>query len=417
MSLLVILGQSYTNLSFTCVHHECRSPPLVPLIIQQNDSSSPDDNTTIAPKDFRDLPSEIRDHIYRHLLRPGQDPSDEFYGFGSLMRGVRVNAVGCTKVLVLNKETYSEAMAIMEKMTNHLHLEGAGRKSFRHPLANGKPSFFHSWAPSSATFVPDMLSELEFVNLRNVTVWIKHTTSSLDILDVTHAIRKSHTLREIHLKCQIATGSMWGSRGSPHVSTTPATLQRLRIDVRSLIFCCIERKIKLTAETDCYFKNSELSRNGASRYFRVDTYRDAIAACVNDFGPLISANVAIDEAQQERLSQGLDEPLRQYVPTPECRHCYAVFEKQEDLQAHLEWFPRHQVPYVKKKYNKIHPFATAGGDRHACLVCGCSFNSRTSLDHHTNNQRHHRDRKEQGVVPRYAKDNKWYKCTGPVGAN
>ena len=359
---------------------------------------------------FLDLPFEVREMIYDQLLRP------DLYSFNDCDYQARSrNAVGCTSILLLNRQTYSEAIAVIQTMSNSIVLKGSGRKVFRHPLANGKPSFFHSYARCSTTFVPESLSELEFINLRKVTVVLFEYTARIDVAEIFGAIKKSQSLKHIEFNCQVCTAEQ-GRRRAPRVSTDWAKVKQIKNAIRPLIHYCMERRIKVTAIENNHFKNSYLV-HGAPRAFYVDNYRDPLVKHIDDFAPLQQSNLAIDRAaaEAETTDNQQDSP-RGFKLTPECRHCYALFATTDELKHHLSAYPQHAIPFAKKKYNCIHPLAKAGGDRHACLVCGRNYDSENFLGKHIEKYGHQRDRKEQGVVPRFVRDNHWYKCTGGLSS-
>lgn len=353
-----------------------------------------------------DLPAEVKDMIYDELLRP------DLYSFDDcIYQGKSRNAVGCTNILLLNRQTYSEAIAVIQTMSNSIVLNGSGRKVFRHPLANGKPSFFHSYARCATTFVPDSLSELEFINLRKVTIVVFEDTARLDVAEVFGAIRKSQVLQHIELNCQVCTAEQ-GGRGAERVSTAWTKVKQIKNAIRPLIQYCMETRIKVTAIENNRFRSS-FPVHGAPRVFYVDNYHDLLVKYIDDFAPLQESNDDIDQAVGQAETNKRQEPPREFKLTPECRHCYALFATTEELKHHLSRYPKHAIPFAKKKYNWIHRLAKAGGDRHACLVCGRNYHSENFLGKHIEKYGHQRDRKEQGVVPRFVKDNHWYTCTGP----
>ena len=94
--------------------------------------------------------------------------------------------------------------------------------------------------------------------------------------------------------------------------------------------------------------------------------------------------------------------------TPECRKCYKLFGSDAALREHLRSRPKHKIPFEVKKYNLISKFAKQNGPRVCCLYCAKGYDSEAKLQEHCEKARHVRT-KEQGMIPRFAKDNHWYK--------
>ena len=301
----------------------------------------------------------------------------------------RINAVGCTNILVLIKQVYSEAKAVLDDMQNRIIIADGRRTIFRHPLANGKPSFFESHARSSAVLVPKAMSELECINLRSATIDVNAHVSSQSISELVGAIKKSHTLCEIQLKCEVSSGDH-------------DVLARFKSVLEPLMLCCIEQNININ--TEAYEDRDNESTGWWSSYENQRLF----VGYINSFAIAHASHEALDQAKKTGEAGNEADSLPAFVLTPECRYCYAIFAIDQALQDHLTRLPKHKIPFTKKAYNSVHPRAPYGGDRHACVVCGVSYYSRATLDDHLEKTGHHRDRKRQGIVPRYKKDNWWF---------
>ena len=295
-------------------------------------------------------------------------------------------------------------------MRNTIVLKATRREVFRHPLAHGKPSFFHSSALCSTTFVPDGLSELEFISLRNVTIMISENSKREDIAKIYQAVKKSRQLKHIDLKCQLCYASQ-DNTGVTYVSAR-YNVGRWKKTLDPLIIHCLHNRIKLTASENNRFRNQECEPR-TPRVFDVLEHHDPLVLYIDGHKTLQASNRRIDEAGQAARDCKQQEPNRSFKLTPECRRCYSLFATIGQLKQHLIQYHEHAIPFVRKKYNRIHPLAKAGGDRHACLVCGRSYHSEDFLNDHIEKDGHQRERKRRGVVPRFAKDNLWYRCTSP----
>ena len=122
---------------------------------------------------FCAIPGEIRNTIYEALLEPELSTKDnDVFPFWS-------NAVGCTKVLVLCRWIYEEAVHVLNGIyyVPTVYLFGEGCKVFRHPLAHGKPGLFDRRYSHFGARISDGISELEFIRLRTADIHLEHNGS------------------------------------------------------------------------------------------------------------------------------------------------------------------------------------------------------------------------------------------------
>jgi hypothetical protein len=87
---------------------------------------------------------------------------------------------------------------------------------------------------------------------------------------------------------------------------------------------------------------------------------------------------------------------------PECRKCYTNFDTKEELKEHLKKNPKHAIPFLAKKWNKLSPRARSGRAR-SCPTCGLGFNFAEYYFNHLKSSGHRRST----VIPRYVCDKTW----------
>jgi hypothetical protein len=155
---------------------------------------------------FCRLPYDIYREIYQDVLRPDQKVYCNDSGRG------RQNGVGCTAFLQVNRQIYSQALAFISEMPNKLKLQGNGQRLFRHPLTTGMQKLFISRAPTSATYIPPTLSEIEFVNLRKVTIYVYESSNGADFNELHQAIKKRPESHGNHLKMPARQSKVEGRR-------------------------------------------------------------------------------------------------------------------------------------------------------------------------------------------------------------
>lgn len=355
------------------------------------------------------FPWVVREKIWRELLKP----ENSTYCVNKwTSKPQSTNAVGCTTALILNKTIYSEVIDILLEADNYLYLSGDDRKLFRHPLAHGKPNFFHAEAKASAVAFPTGLSEIEFAGLRKIEVsfkwgmnrWGKSNGGLLKhIEEMVGAVEKSGTMKEMNLTIQCKASS-----DREYILERAADELAQVVDaIRPLIELAIIKQIILKATEDQCFKVWPSRRKHEVEW--IETYHDPVVEHINDHQALQVSNAAVI-AQSEKLKHPEKEDIvsiHEFELVPECRKCKAVFKTQGELKNHLETAPTHQVKFIKYRENRIHRFAESGGSRHACLVCARSYHGRAKLDEHIEKEGHDRDPK-MGIVGRYVKDNGWY---------
>ena len=87
---------------------------------------------------------------------------------------------------------------------------------------------------------------------------------------------------------------------------------------------------------------------------------------------------------------------------PECRECYELFASFEGLQHHLQEFPKHRIPFKRKRYSTLNYWAQRTDGR-KCWTCAKSYVSREFLAKHLDSCGHRRE----GIIPRWKQDNGW----------
>lgn len=117
------------------------------------------------PVPLFNYPREIRDRIYHFCLALHiERPSDY----------KRRNVLGCTNILRTSKTVYAEAIEQVYKDEVVIDVPLEGLPMFRHPLAQGFPTFFadNAGLTKPKPFLPQRFSELQFLRLRNIALVI-----------------------------------------------------------------------------------------------------------------------------------------------------------------------------------------------------------------------------------------------------
>ena len=222
-------------------------------------------------KKFDDLPYEVCVNIYFQLFRPDACSYE-------LATGWWKNALGCTKVLTLNKKIYAEALPILHDVAPpELKFHGRARNIFRHPLATGIPNLFCSFSREIFCYIPPSLTELSVVRLKKLTVSVRYPTKSssswgddtttffvdggqeqLGVLQKNFAqlhtaISKSKDLVQLHFKIQTARYDRGLWNGIEYEGTNPITdddIQEMMDVFRPFLITASQDRFRITAEED-----------------------------------------------------------------------------------------------------------------------------------------------------------------------
>jgi hypothetical protein len=219
--------------------------------------------------------------------------------------------------------------------------------------------------------------------------------------EIATAVDKSSSIDRVTLHIQYSIAVL-GRRH--YVSVPPVTVNNtIRVN-----------HVSVEALTEQKFEYHHC-RSSRDRIQEVHSYRDPVVNFINRHGAFQASNSRI-KGQWNELNQKTSIEKAAILATvhghslkPECRQCYAIFT-EHGLAQHLRYNPLHRIPFTQLATNPIHRYAKAGGARHACLVCGRSFEGRDSLDKHIDKERHWRD-PAQGIVGKYVRDNEWFNST------
>lgn len=384
---------------------------------EESTVKSQESNVFVQTRRFLDFPGEVRNRIYFLLLRPDLQKFGHKY-LGGL--GGWKNAVGCTQVLVLNKTIYREAISFLLTMDITIAIHGRdrgrvrGRRLFRDPFANGEPNMFHMNAKSSAVFIPPTISEIEFIKLRKVTLQLGYGENNRrlksDFVELCAAVSKNSNLEQVHLSIHNADAGSWiDDQDVRHYSGHPSqeVTDRLCRTLEKLIRLSICNSVLLSAAEDKKVYPSARQSTQHEWLFETDPYHDPVVSWINSHGELQISNSSL----KTRNHITKKTTWSHYHLTPECRSCYRPFSTKSQLQQHLGQQPKHKIDFQRKQYNAISPYAQTTGQRHTCLYCGRGYQGRAGLEEHCKKFNHYRDR-EQGIVPKFKRDNHWYRCAG-----
>jgi hypothetical protein len=133
---------------------------------------------------------EIRDYIYFLMLRPDcrmneciAGPHANYYKSCSKLHDCISTGRGRTKLLVLNRRVYKEAIGLLHVFENLITIRGKGHKVFRDPRAFGMPGFFACDKWISHCYLGPKFSELQILRLRHQALEIHYPVPSNDDID------------------------------------------------------------------------------------------------------------------------------------------------------------------------------------------------------------------------------------------
>jgi hypothetical protein len=379
-----------------------------------------------------DLAIEVRNVIYFLLLRPDLNTY--------AIHGDWRNASGCTKILQLNRQIYYEAHAVLDCYAHTIALLGDGQHLFRNVLAQGKPNMFQMTSIPSACYVPRSYCELQFLRLSKITINVRYTVRTtgfwIDVAafdlhsikriaglrqefsDLTTVVSKSKSLGELHFEFQTDEAIYY--RDEEGVVHSRAITSNHNTDLIGMldqvIAVAAQKKFLLTAEEDKDFVK-KLPGDDHYTHFRVEDYQDPLVRYINNARTRrdAPASPTVIKGKTIETPDGsydlVTHPHLPYELLPECRKCYRNFKTDTELREHLAAMPSHRIKFRRHQYNSISPLAEMYPARHKCLVCARGYASRAFRDKHCERVGHVRDNKKQGMVPRFKKDNKWYRCT------
>ena len=336
-------------------HSDERPALTLPMTNEQSFKDDTCDNND--KKGFNKLALEPRNIIYSILL------GDDY---------------GCTEVLMLNKQIYSEAISILRELDHDIRMN-MGVKSpnlFRNPFPKDKQVFSEVPTAMHRASGGDGVTELDFISLRRITLVIDptdlyETPSAWEQL--TAALPKSTQIQQITL--------MVSSTHLKLENTEETALQTIRDWLELLIKTCISKCIVLTA-TDtglpyCGRRRGSNRRVRGQAHHRTTSTRLAnqhthpVMSLIQSHSSLQIANQKLlkpltsqtpTTAKQTSEPDASREPLQRtrtaYVGPqggddfrlqPECRQCYIVFASRASLEQHLQQKPHHAVPFVREQ--------------------------------------------------------------------
>jgi hypothetical protein len=122
------------------------------------------------------------------------------------------------------------------------------------------------------------------------------------------------------------------------LSLSPMTISFEKMPSMTLpiVKTCINEGIRMYAQNNIKFQ--PVRRVSSSMTYE-SGYHDPLVAYLQTLSLLQASNAAKEEAQADFLAVRKESLLRQFVLTPECRSCYALFGSDEQLQSHLDKNP------------------------------------------------------------------------------
>ena len=409
---------------------------------------------------FMNLPAEIRNKIYQHLLAPAyckfNDTHDEaiLRLFASDYSSDRQtyfdpwrNGLGCTKVLGLSRTIYEEARKFLP-LSPVLDLTGRTTKIFRHALMHGTPRMFRECGRNSWMWVPPQRhTELSFLGQYTVTVKLAYEAGQMlsnnlkaQIQALKSCIAQSIKIKNLQLLIQTDRLDKLARKryddyvrednpdcldynGSQHVPYVRGISTELLRHVLQIVFIAGARGIEATVQTGKDFEHRVREDCDyviiRTKILHYPAYEDPNVLLYDEIlrnGKEAAAayDILLDEyfvsSSQTNSRASSVSTFDKYILTPECRYhrCRRVFGGSAELRAHLLDKPGHDVPFKKERYNELSPTASTSYFKYKCTECALPLDKQTHMSNHCWRKGHHRDPRDDGIVPRYTRDNNWF---------
>ena len=398
---------------------------------------------TIKPQtiSFIQLAGDNREQIYFEILRP--DMITEWRGNTLLewdkQDTGRYNAIGCTKILTLNRQIYTEAVKLLECMPVYIFINyDTAHPTFRDMRAFGKPGFFHAIAPRSSCYAPAMLTELEYRRVAKLTVdlhypilcpakSIEYHNAQLDLFKSSLAnlfqlVEASDVLRKVEFVIQGAYIGFCELTNQPKLfmNNDPAEIHALLLP---LLTAALRKSIHLTARSNQRFRDGG-NRSYHDPFTYEHSYHDPLVSIINSLpkpnDPLTALAPTIISTTPSLYNPDIKHrytrenfPDRIYTLVPECRSCYQIFPTREILHNHLSTTPTHRTRFRRSRYNTVPTHLPRQEAVYKCCVCACGFSLSGKCHKHMDIYCHNRDPATEGMVPRWRKDNELFRWVNP----
>jgi hypothetical protein len=371
------------------------------------------------------------------------------------------SGLGCTKILVLNRQVHFEAIGFLNAFENIIRISGRSDKVFRDPLAFGKPCFFACDKKTSRCPLGPSLSELQILRLRHLAAELRYSNSianstdpqsersklSGEIREIVAALLKTRSLQTFRLILQ--------SKEIPDASTSSKTDHDMQGLLQPLLDAAQTKGIRMVAEEQKHFL--VLTQSGDLEPVKIDDYLDPLVIWYNWKAAGLSALALFEQSYDDQIAarayeyegrilqngfygdrcltsesmrddewsgelKGTKQPhgdLRVALPgipkyihedpdkewelLPECRKCYETFDCIENLHAHLKRRPKHKIEFTRKTYNVLDRRARHDGAR-KCWTCAASVGNLLQVERHNEKTGHAR----RGMIPRWRQEKWWY---------
>ena len=140
-----------------------------PLAHRGNSTSgeaTPGEQTTGGTRRLLDLPLEIRQQVWIHVLRPDCAASAHRLVCEKNHQHPKT-FLGCTRILLVCSQIYHETIEMLHTEEKTLNL-GIYSKFLRDPRENGKPGYFTGLKVSTRCYVPRQFEELQVLRFRKL---------------------------------------------------------------------------------------------------------------------------------------------------------------------------------------------------------------------------------------------------------
>jgi hypothetical protein len=270
---------------------------------------------------FFDLPREVRDLIYFFVLRPDCRMSEchcsghqSHYKQCSKVHHCIKSGLGCTKILVLNRQVHLEAIGFLNAFENIIRISGRSNNVFRDPLAFGKPGFFACDKKTSRCPLGPSLSELQILRLRHLAVELRYSNSvgndsdpysersklGSEVKGIAAALLKTNSLQTFRLILQTKDVEDASTPSSPDYRPMARRNNRDMQGLLQLLLDAAQTKgIRTAAEEQKHF----IVRNQSDDYepVKIDRYLDPLVTWYNQKAADLSAFAVFKLSYEDQL--------------------------------------------------------------------------------------------------------------------
>lgn len=274
---------------------------------------------------FFELPREVRDIIYFYILRPDcrmnefiHDADQCYYRRCFKLHKCISSGLGRTKVLVLNRQAYQEAIGFLNVFENLITIRGKGHRVFRDPLAFGKSGGFACNRWISQCYLGPKFTELQVLCCKHLAHEVHYAVPSNDdeksyaqrlgmrrkeVKEAIGVLRKSTGLETLRLILQTQDVEIRRDTLMNDYTWHPITVYH-HTDMHKLLQLFINAAqscgFPATAEEQKHFAIRRTD-NHPKMARKIDAYFDPVAAWFNSAAQARSIDARLDDKYDDKI--------------------------------------------------------------------------------------------------------------------